>query len=37
VDLDGYLKDRAKVIKRYGEDSEEYKLWEERNTVERYN
>lgn len=37
VDLDSYLKDRAKVIKRYGEDSEEYKLWEERNTIERYN
>lgn len=37
VDLNKFRSDQAKVIKKYGVDSEQYKLWEERNTVERYN
>nr|UVX60326.1 MAG: hypothetical protein [Bacteriophage sp.]DAW07284.1 MAG TPA: hypothetical protein [Caudoviricetes sp.] len=31
-----YDADRAKVASKYGEGSEELKLWENRNTVEKY-
>lgn len=37
TDMQKYQADRSKVAKRYGENSEQLKLWEERNTIERYN
>lgn len=37
TDIQKYQADRSKVAKRYGDNSEQLKLWEERNTVERYN
>lgn len=37
TDMQKYQADRSKVAKRYGDNSEQLKLWEERNTVERYN
>ena len=36
VDRDRYKADRAIVAEKYGEGSEQLKLWEKRNTVERY-